>query len=91
MVLCINSAISLNSCSPKPLVVQAGVPNLIPDVIIGLSVSKGIPFLLHVIPAFSSDFSASLPVKPFGLKSINDKCVSAVSYTHLTLPTINWV
>ena len=41
--------------TPKPLVVQAGVPNLIPDVIIGLSVSKGIPFLLQVIFALPND------------------------------------
>ena len=43
----------LNSSKPKPLVVAACVPNLIPDVIIGLSVSYGIPFLLHVIFAAS--------------------------------------
>ena len=51
ITLCINPAIDLNSSAPKPLVVQAGVPNRIPDVIIGLWVSNGIPFLLHVILA----------------------------------------
>ena len=48
-VLVISSPTVLNSFKPKPLVVAACVPNLIPDVIIGFSVSKGIPFLLHVI------------------------------------------
>ena len=38
-----------NSFKPKPLVVAACDPNRIPDVTIGLSVSNGIPFLLHVI------------------------------------------
>ena len=47
----INSPTVLNSFKPNPLVVAACVPNLIPDVIIGFSVSKGIPFLLQVILA----------------------------------------
>ena len=46
---------------PKPLVVAACVPNLIPEVIIGFSVSKGIPFLLHVIFALDKLSAARLP------------------------------
>ncbi len=69
----IKSPTSLNSSSPKPLVVHAGVPNLIPEVIIGLSVSKGIPFLLHVILALPKDACASFPVTPNDLKSISIK------------------
>ena len=49
----INCPTFLNSFTPKPLVVTACVPNLIPDVIVIFSVSKGIPFLLHVIFALS--------------------------------------
>ena len=51
-----------NSSFPKPLLVPAGVPSLIPEVTKGLSGSNGTPFLLQVIPAFSSDLSAALPV-----------------------------
>ena len=47
----INSPTFLNSFNPNPLVVAAGVPSLIPDVIVGFSVSKGIPFLLQVMLA----------------------------------------
>ena len=43
----INSPTFLNSFNPNPLVVAAGVPSLIPDVIVGFSVSKGIPFLFR--------------------------------------------
>jgi len=45
----INSPTFLNSFNPNPLVVAAGVPSLIPDVIVGFSVSKGIPFLLLIL------------------------------------------
>ena len=55
IILCIRSAINLNSSSLNPLVVQAGVPNLIPEVMNGLSVSNGIPFLLHVIFALPNE------------------------------------
>ena len=44
-----------------PRVVMAGVPILIPLVIIGLLVSNGTIFLLTVIPAFPSAFSAAFP------------------------------
>ena len=43
----INSPTFLNSFNPNPLVVAAGVPSLIPEVIVGFSVSKGIPFLFR--------------------------------------------
>ena len=49
MTLVINSPTFLNSFNPNPRVVAAWVPSLIPDVIIGFSVSNGIPFLLHVV------------------------------------------
>ena len=61
--------ISLNSFSPNPLLVPAGDPSLIPEVTKGLSGSNGTPFLLQVIPAFSSDLAAAIPVSYFGLKS----------------------
>ena len=54
----------------KPLVVQAGVPSLIPEVMNGLSVSNGIPFLLQVIFDLTKEASASLPVTLKSLKSI---------------------
>ncbi len=66
----------LNSCSPKPLVVQAGVPNLIPDVIIGFSESKGIPFLLQVMFALQRLSAAALPFTLKGLRSTSIKWVS---------------
>lgn len=50
------------SSSLNPLVVTAGVPILIPLVIKGLKVSKGIVFLFTVIPTESKSFSASFPV-----------------------------
>ena len=62
-----------NSSVPNPRVVHAGVPNLIPDVIIGLSLSKGIPFLLQVMLALPNEACASFPVTPKDLKSINIK------------------
>ena len=48
---------------------QAGVPNLIPEVINGLSVSNGIPFLLHVILDLPNEACASFPVTLNDLKS----------------------
>ena len=53
----------------KPLVVAAGDPNLIPEVIVGGFGSFATPFLLQVIPALSKLSSASLPVTFFDLKS----------------------
>ena len=72
----IKSAISLNSSSLKPLVVQAGVPNLIPEVMNGLSVSNGIPFLLQVMFDLPNEACASFPVTLKDLRSSNIKCVS---------------
>ena len=72
----IKSATIVNSLGPKPLVVQAGVPNRIPEVIIGLWVSNGIPFLLQVIFDLTKEASASLPVTLKSLKSSNIKWVS---------------
>ena len=62
-----------NSFKPKPLVVAACEPNLIPDVIIGFSVSKGIPFLLHVIFALHKLSAAKFPLTLNGLKSTSIK------------------
>ena len=62
ITLWIKSAINLNSSSLKPLVVQAGVPNLIPEVMNGLSVSNGIPFLLQVMLALPNEAWTSFPV-----------------------------
>ena len=42
---------------------------LAPDVTIGFSGSKGIPFLLQVIAARTSAFSETLPFRPFGRRS----------------------
>ena len=61
ITLVINSPTVLNSFKPNPLVVAACVPSLIPDVIIGFSVSKGIPFLLHVMFALDKLSAARLP------------------------------
>ena len=58
----IKSPINSNSFSLKPLVVAAAEPNLTPDVMDGGKGSNGIPFLLHVKPAFSSANSALAPV-----------------------------
>ena len=59
------------SFSFKPLVVTAAVPNLIPDVINGDLSSNGTIFLLAVISALTSAFSASFPVIFLFLRSIN--------------------
>ena len=74
--LVIKSPTFLNSFNPKPLVVAACVPSLMPEVIVIFCVSKGIPFLLQVMFAFPKLVSAALPVTLKGLKSTNIKCVS---------------
>src|SRR5215216_6782724 len=51
--------------SPIPRVVSAGVPRRTPEATKGLLVSKGMVFLLAVMPAASSAFSATFPVTPF--------------------------
>ena len=62
-------ATSVISSSLNPLVVTAGVPNLIPDVTNGLCGSFGTVFLFAVIPTRSKTFAMSLPVLPVLLKS----------------------
>ncbi len=57
------AATSRKSSSLKPRVVAAGVPRRIPLVTNGLAGSKGMVFLLQVIPTASSRCSASLPVR----------------------------
>ena len=49
---------------PCPRDVTAGVPIRIPDVTNGLLLSKGIVFLLTMMPALSSAVAASFPVNP---------------------------
>ena len=66
----------LNSFKPNPLVVAACVPNLIPEVIVIFSVSKGIPFLLQVKLALPKLISAALPVTLNGLRSTSIRWVS---------------
>ena len=48
--------------TPKPRVVPAGVPRRMPEVTNGFSGSNGMPFLLQVMSARPSAFSARLPV-----------------------------
>lgn len=40
-----------------------------PEVIVGFSVSKGMPFLLQVMAARTSAFSDTLPFSPLGRRS----------------------
>ena len=55
---------STKSASLNPRVVNAGDPKRIPLVTKGLNFSKGIVFLLHVIPTSSNTFCASFPLMP---------------------------
>jgi hypothetical protein len=57
------------SPAPKPLVVTAGVPILIPLVTAGGLGSKGMVFLFTEIPALHKANSASLPLIPCGERS----------------------
>src|SRR3989338_972268 len=57
-------AISVKSFSCLPRVVSAGVPRRMPEGSTGERVSKGMVFLLTMIPAFSSRSLASLPPIP---------------------------
>ena len=75
--------ISSNSSSLKPLVVPAGVPNLIPDVLEGGKVSKGIEFLFTVIWILSRASVNSLPLIFLDDKSTKTRCVSVPSVTRL--------
>ena len=76
ITLVISSPTFSNSFKSKPLVVAAWEPNLIPEVIMGFSVSNGIPFLLQVIFALHKLSEAKLPFTLKGLKSTNIKWVS---------------
>ena len=78
-----------NCFSLKPLVVAAGVPNLIPDVIVGFSVSKGIPFLLQTIFPSPRTFSAVAPVTFFFLRSTSKTWVSVPPVTKSRPPFCN--
>ena len=57
-------AIASISASRMPRVVTAGVPTRMPLAVSGGCVSKGIAFLLTVMPARPSAASATLPVSP---------------------------
>ena len=63
--------------------VAAGVPRRMPDVIIGLCGSKGMPFLLQVICARPSAASAALPVRPLGVRSTSIRWLSVPPVTSL--------
>ena len=60
----IQPPIVLNSSTPIPRVVKAGEPIRIPLGSIGLRVSKGIMFMLTVMPHKSNAFSAIFPPIP---------------------------
>jgi hypothetical protein len=62
-------AIRFISSVPKPLVVTAGVPILIPLVTTGGLGSKGMVFLFTEIPALHKACSASFPLIPCGERS----------------------
>ncbi len=64
------------SASFIPRVVRAGVPRRMPEATIGEFVSKGIVFLLAVMPALSRAFSATLPVMPFANTSTSMRWLS---------------
>jgi hypothetical protein len=72
----IRRPISSISGSFIPRVVRAGVPIRMPEATMGLFVSKGIVFLLTVIPASSRAFSATFPVMPFENTSTSIRWVS---------------
>ncbi len=44
-----NEPTCLNSATPKPRLVLAGVPRRMPEVMVGFCVSNGTPFLLQVM------------------------------------------
>ncbi len=71
----IQSAIWRNSASPKPRVVPAGVPRRDAEVMVGFSLSNGMPFLLQVMCARPSAFSVALPLR-FGAQVDSIRCVS---------------
>ena len=71
------------SSSPKPRDVVAGVPRRMPDAVLGGCWSKGMPFLLTVIPISSRRCSASLPVTPSGVTSTSRRWLSVPPDTTL--------
>ena len=64
------------STGPKPRVVTAGDPTRMPEAVFGGSGSKGIAFLLTVMPMSSRSRSASLPVTPNGVTSTRSRWLS---------------
>ena len=69
-----------------PRVVSAGVPTRMPLVTIGFSGSKGIMFLLTVIPALPSASSATLPVSPTERTSTSSRWLSVPPETRRSPP-----
>ena len=64
-----------------PRVVTAGVPRRMPLATIGGFWSKGIAFLLTVMPALPSAASATLPVMPFENTSTSIRWLSVPPLT----------
>ena len=69
-----------------PRVVKAGVPMRTPDGSIGFRWSKGIMFLLIVMPQRSRAFSACPPVVPSGVTSARIRWLSVPPLTSFTPP-----
>ncbi len=75
------SAMTSISGSRMPRVVTAGVPIRIPLATIGGLRSKGMAFLLTVMPALPSAASAALPVMPFENTSTSIRWLSVPPLT----------
>ena len=69
-----------------PRVVTAGVPMRMPLATIGGFWSKGIVFLLTVMPALPSAASATLPVRPFENTSTSIRWLSVPPLTRRKPP-----
>ena len=67
------SATSSMSSQDIPMLVNAGVPNLIPDVYQAPFGSKGMEFRFTITPASSKALSACLPVRPKLLTSTSTR------------------
>src|SRR4051812_29587118 len=85
----ISSATRSISPRPMPRVVSAGVPSRMPLVTNGDWGSSGMVFLFTVIPAWSSTFSAALPVRFLGRKSTSMRWVSVPPDTMAKPRSIN--
>ena len=59
------------------------------EVIVGFCGSNGMPFLLQVMPARSSDCSASRPISPIGRRSTSIRCVSVPPETIARPPAVS--